>query len=262
MKVRKPVVAGSFYPSDPERLRTYVEKLMEDPPNLEGSMKGLISPHAGYMYSGYTAGRVYGLLMGKDYRRVLLIGPSHFVDFEGYSFGDFDLFETPLGAVKVDREAIFSFTEDRKYFDGLPHLYEHSLEVQLPFLQVVLGDFSLVPVVYGRVSSEEIAKLLENFCDGRTLFVISSDLSHYYDYATAKTLDGYCHLWITKGERQAKLRCEACGKIGIEGALIYAGSKGLRATLVDYRTSGDSGGGKERVVGYGGYAFISSYSTT
>lgn len=260
MKIRKPAAAGSFYSSDPERLRSYVENLMENPPRLEESIKGLISPHAGYTYSGYTAGRVYSLVRGKDYRRVLLIGPSHFVDFEGYTFGDFDLFETPLGPVQVDRDAIRSFTKGRKHFDNLPHLYEHSLEVQLPFLQMALGDFYLIPLVYGRVRGEDLLEVLEHFCDDGTLFVISSDLSHYYDYETARTLDSFCHLWITQRDERAKLRCEACGKIGIEGALLYANKRGLKALLVDYRTSGDTGGGKDSVVGYGGYAFISSYS--
>ncbi len=258
MRVRKPAVAGYFYPSDPEELRKKVEGLMEKRFEPEGKVVGLISPHAGYEYSGKAAGRVYALVKGKPIKRVLLIGPSHFVDFEGYSFGSFEAFETPLGKVPLDRISIEKYAEKRKeLFYDEPHLWEHSLEVQLPFLQLALGEFLLIPVVYGRIEAREIKKLIEYFCDEDTLFVISSDLSHYYDDQTTRRLDSHCHMWVLKGSEEDGKKCQACGKRGIEGALLYARDKKIKAILVDYSTSADSFGDKRRVVGYGGYAFIS-----
>lgn len=258
MKVRKPAVAGYFYPSEPNRLRKNIEELMKESIELKGEVRGLVVPHAGYEYSGKTAGKVYMLVRGKPIKRVLLIGPSHFFDFKGYSFGSFEAFETPLGEVFVDRESIESYAKEKKdLFYDEPHLWEHSLEVQLPFLQLALGEFLLIPVVYGRVKAEDIRALIEHFCDGECLFVISSDLSHYYDDQTARKLDSYCHTWILEGDEDKGKLCEACGKRGIEGALDYAKRKNLRAVLVDYRTSADSSGDTARVVGYGGYAFIS-----
>ncbi len=258
MGIRKPAVAGYFYPSDSDRLKRKVEEFTEKVIEPQGKVKGLIVPHAGYEYSGRTAGRVYALVKGKPIKRVLLIGPSHFVDFKGYSFGSFEAFETPLGKVFVDKESIEKYAGGkRELLWDEPHLWEHSLEVQLPFLQLALGDFLLIPVIYGRAKAEDIRALIEHFCDGECLFVISSDLSHYYDDQTARKLDSYCHTWILDGDEDKGKLCEACGKRGIEGALDYAKRKNLRAVLVDYHTSADSSRDKTRVVGYGGYAFIS-----
>lgn len=255
MRVRKPAVAGYFYPSDRKRLEEYVDRLMDEKVEVEGSLRGLIVPHAGYECSGIVAGKVYALLKNRSYKRVVLVGPSHFVDFNGYSFGSFHAFETPLGRVEVDHLVLKGFPEEA--FWDMPHLYEHSLEVQLPFLQRTLKDFLLVPVVYGRVEAKRLKELLDTLCDENTLFVISSDLSHYYPDEIARRIDAYCHRWILEGKEELKKECEACGKIGIEGALLYAKEKGLKAKLVDYKTSAETCGDDRRVVGYGGYVFTS-----
>lgn len=257
MKVRKPAVAGYFYPSNRKKLEEYVDKLTQGAVKIEGSLKGLIVPHAGYECSGSTAGKAYSLLRVKAYKRVLLIGPSHYVDFHGYSFGSFEAFETPLGIVKVDTSAIREFSKEEEHFWDIPHLQEHSLEVHLPFLQRLLGDFLLIPLVYGRVKGEDVKNLLEQFSSGDTLFVISSDLSHYYSDEVARKLDTYCHRWILGDGESFKEECEACGKRGIEGALLYAEDKGLKRWLIDYKTSAETCSDNKRVVGYGAYAFTS-----
>lgn len=257
MKVRKPAVAGYFYPSNKEKLISYIEGFTKERSEIEGSVRGLIVPHAGYECSGPVAGKAYALLKGKSYKRVVLIGPSHYVDFYGYSFGSFDAFETPLGTVRVDTSIIKDISKEEINLWDLPHLHEHSLEVQIPFLQRLLGDFLLVPVVYGRVEGERIKELLELFPSEDTLFVISSDLSHYYPDKIARVLDGYCHRWILEDDINSKERCEACGKRGIEGFLLFAREKGLKLKMVDYKTSAETCGDSKRVVGYGAYAFIS-----
>ncbi|MCS6956999.1 MAG: AmmeMemoRadiSam system protein B [Aquificaceae bacterium] len=257
MKVRKPRVVGYFYPSDRKRLADYVDRLTENRLDLGECVRGIIAPHAGYECSGPTAGVVYSTLRNKSYKRVVLVGPSHFVDFDGFSFGSFDAFETPLGVVTVDKEAIQGFAENHRMMMDEPHIYEHSLEVQLPFLQRILGDFLLVPVVYGKVEGYRLKLVLEHFCDENTLFVISSDLSHYYEDSQARVLDSHCHAWILKREEESKQKCEACGKSGIEAAILYSREKGLKAHLLDYKTSAETCSDRHRVVGYGGYAFTS-----
>lgn len=257
MKVRKPAVAGYFYPSDKEKLISYIESFTREIPSIEGNIRGLIAPHAGYECSGSVAGKVYALLKDKSYKRVILIGPSHYVDFYGYSFGNFEAFETPLGIVEVDTMAIKEFSKGKEHLWDMPHLYEHSLEVHIPFLQRLLKDFLLVPVVYGRIEGKEIKEILDNFSYEDTLFVISSDLSHYYPDDIARLLDGYCHRWILEYDGRAKEKCEACGKEGIEGALLYSKEKGLKLKLVDYKTSAETCGDSKKVVGYGAYAITS-----
>ncbi|MFN3870065.1 MAG: AmmeMemoRadiSam system protein B [Aquificaceae bacterium] len=257
MRVRKPAVAGYFYPSDRKSLEEYADKFTQGTTKIEGDLRGLIAPHAGYECSGSTAGKAYSLLKGKGYKRVLLIGPSHHVDFYGYSFGSFEAFETPLGIVKVDTSAIREFSKKEEHFWDMPHLWEHSLEVHLPFLQKLLGDFLLIPLVYGRVKGEDIRELLEYFSSEDTLFVISSDLSHYYPDEVARRMDSHCHSWIVNMDESHKKGCEACGKKGIEGALLYAEDKGLKRWLIGYKTSAETCSDDKRVVGYGAYAFTS-----
>ncbi|WP_448584404.1 AmmeMemoRadiSam system protein B [Thermocrinis sp.] len=258
MKVRKPTVAGSFYPRDPEKLRETVYKLLG---NASSKVPvGVIAPHAGYAYSGKVAGKVYGLFRGSKGLSFLLIGPSHFVDFVGISFGDYEFFETPLGLVKVDRDRIEAFLmkfNPPRALDNLPHLKEHSLEVQLPFLQVTMGEFSIIPVLYGRVKPEFLLEVIEFFCEYGTCFVISSDLSHYYTDEIARRIDAYCHEGITKLDQEILEKCEACGKVGILSVLMWSKRKNLRPELVAYATSADAYGNRDMVVGYGGYAFFS-----
>ncbi|WP_448588452.1 AmmeMemoRadiSam system protein B [Thermocrinis sp.] len=257
MRVRKPSVAGSFYPRDREKLEKFVDSLLGD--RADKVPKGVISPHAGYVYSGKVAGRVYGLFKGLSDVRFLIVGPSHFVDFDGVSFGDYEFYETPLGLISVDRLRIEDFLKELDFpsaRDNLPHAMEHSIEVQLPFLQRAVGSFSIIPVVYGRITPEKLAEAIEFFCDDRTYLVISSDLSHYYPDEVARRIDSYCHEGILKANEESLEKCEACGKVAILASLMWSRGKNLKPKLVAYSTSAEAYGERNMVVGYGGYAFF------
>ncbi|MEZ0361415.1 MAG: AmmeMemoRadiSam system protein B [Hydrogenobacter sp.] len=264
MKVKGPNVAGIFYPSDPETLRITVTNFLKTSPLFPLKPMGFIAPHASYVYSGRVAGVVYkqmqNLDTSKDWR-IILIAPSHYVLFEGISFGSYQAFKTPLGLVEVDRERIEKFIQMEKSvrvsLSDTPYFKEHSLEVQLPFLQVLLNKFYIIPVLYGDASPKEIKYLLSFFEGEDTLFVVSSDLSHYYPDTVAKVKDNFCHAGVEGLDVKILSKCEACGIVGITGAILYAKEKGLKGKLLDYGTSAQSGGERHKVVGYGGYVFTS-----
>jgi hypothetical protein len=257
--VRRPAVAGMFYPEDPRELRETVESLLVDAPAGGPAPKALIAPHAGYVYSGPTAAIAYArLAAARDtIRRVVLLGPSHRVAFQGIAACRADLFETPLGRVPVDTAALDQITDlPQVQVLDTAHLREHSLEVQLPFLQVLLQDFALVPLVVGDASPDQVAQVLDRLWGGpETLIVVSSDLSHYHDYVTAQRLDRETS-GLIEGLSRVELHGEqACGCRPINGLLRAARSHGLAASLLDLRNSGDTAGPRDRVVGYGAYAF-------
>ena len=257
MVVRKPAVAGSFYPKDAKALKKMVDSMLEER-SFERPL-GIIVPHAGYVYSGKVAGKVYGLFKGSKDLKFLLIGPSHFVDFVGVSFGDYHYFETPLGLVEVDRESIDKFLDSFDFphaKDNLPHVMEHSLEVQLPFLQRAVDDFSIIPVLYGRIEPETLLEVIYFFCNEGAYLVISSDLSHYYPDHLARQLDSYCHEGILKLNWDSLKDCQACGKVGILASVMWSKKKNLKPKLIAYATSAEAYGNKSSVVGYGGYAFF------
>jgi AmmeMemoRadiSam system protein B len=221
--------------------------------------KAVIAPHAGYEYSGPIAASAYAPLAAARGRieRVVLIGPAHRVPVTGLSAPHADAFATPLGRVPLDRAALDSILD-------LPqvgvlhraHELEHSLEVQLPFLQVVLGDFVLVPLVAGDATPEDVAEVLERLWGGpETLIVVSSDLSHYHDYATARRMDGATTHAIEALRPTAIGYDDACGRVPIQGLLVAARRHGLQATTLDVRNSGDTVGSRDQVVGYGAWAF-------
>lgn len=258
--IRKPAVAGTFYPNDPVELREMVAGFLKQakPPGVVP--KAMIAPHAGYIYSGPIAGSAYATLKparGKI-KRVILLGPSHRIPFRGLAATGAEQFATPLGKVPIDKNAI-EIIHDLPQVEVLDaaHVMEHSLEVQLPFLQEVLGEFSLVPLAVGDASSEEVAEVLEKLWGGpETLIVISSDLSHYHDYRTAQKMD------LATSKAIESLRPEdigyeqACGRIPISGLLLAAKKHGLRAQMIDLRNSGDTAGPRDEVVGYGAYVFV------
>ncbi len=260
-QVRPPAVAGMFYPADPEQLRATVEAFLEghhtachQPP------KAVIVPHAGYVYSGPVAASAYACLRPARgrIRRVVLLGPAHRVAFSGLAVPGVDYFQTPLGLVPLDKEAleaVSALPQVRRLDEA--HAFEHSLEVQLPFLQEVLGeDFGIVPLVVGDASPQEVAEVLEALWDGpETLIVVSSDLSHYYDYDTARKLDTITSRAIEALDPGAIHFEQACGRTPVAGLLLAARRHGLRAETVDLRNSGDTAGDKSRVVGYGAYVF-------
>jgi AmmeMemoRadiSam system protein B len=256
---RTPAVAGLFYPADAHELRATVRGLLAAVPPVPPVPKAIIAPHAGYIYSGPIAASVYARLMParERIRRVVLLGPAHRVAFEGLAVSAAVAFTTPLGDIPVDMAAVerlLALPQVRVLDQA--HRGEHSLEVQLPFLQEVLIDFTLVPLVVGDAAPEEVSEVIETLWGGdETLIVISSDLSHYHDYATARRLDAATSRAIEALRPQDIGFEDACGRIPVNGLLLSARGHGLRAETLDLRNSGDTAGTRDRVVGYGAYAF-------
>ena len=261
---RYPAVANSFYPGDPKALQAMIDRLMENvtvsaEPDLKPP-KAIIAPHAGYIYSGAIAASAYARLAAiKDQiRRIILLGPSHRVALSGFALSSAKIFATPLGDIPVDTEmatALLGNNTIELQVDDLAHSQEHSLEVHLPFLQTVLEDFQLVPVVVGDASTETVSQFLKIVWGGpETVIVISSDLSHFHDYKTAQSLDLNTSRAIQNLDHQAIQSTHACGCVPIRGLLHRAKQLDLHATILDCRNSGDTAGSKERVVGYGSYA--------
>jgi hypothetical protein len=257
--VRKPAVSNLFYPGNPLKLKKILNHFLDNAPLYNIKTEAIISPHAGYIYSGQTAAYGYKQLLNLEknkHYKILLIGPSHFVPFHGISFGYYDYWETPLGNVKVDKEEINKFVLENQdlpiTLNTIPHQREHSLEVQVPFLQVVLNNFSLIPLVYGQIDFKIVEKVIEKIKDDRddVIVVISTDLSHYYPYDVAKQIDKYCILAVETENLEYLKNCEACGEIGLSAIIDYASKKGWKSKILDYRTSGDTAGDKDSVVGY------------
>jgi len=263
-KVRPAAVAGRFYPGDPVELRELINALLAQVPPATGpGPKALIAPHAGYLYSGPIAASAYAqLLPARDLiTRIVLLGPSHYVALQGLATSSAEGFATPLGVVPVNIEAV-------RQVQALPqvreldeaHTHEHSLEVHLPFLQTVLGSFTLVPLAVGDATPEEVSQVLETLWDGPgTRFVVSSDLSHYYDFQTARRLDRATAKAIEALKPDGIGEEGACGRIPIRGLLQTARRHGLRARTVDLRNSGDTAGPRDKVVGYGAFVFEQNY---
>jgi len=261
--VRHAAVEGLFYPSAPTALREQVEGFLHDiGPEAEAvrpRAKLLIAPHAGYAYSGAIAASAYALLRRTHtpaIRRVVLLGPAHRVWVNGLAAAEVDAFQTPLGRVPIDRETLDRLADLPQVIrSDRAHAQEHSLEVQLPFLQAALGQFTLVPLVVGDTGAQAVAEVLERLWGGdETLIVISSDLSHYLPYAKAKTVDHATVQRILRFDAGLTPH-EACGCEAINGALRAARHHGLKPRLLDLRNSGDTAGGHDRVVGYTAIAF-------
>ena len=260
--VRQPAVAGLFYPDDPAALQSQVRNLMAEaaPRVRPGVMpKALIAPHAGFPYSGPVAASAYAALGdgAERIRRVVLMGPSHRVPFRGIATTAAAAYETPLGLVPIDRAA-YALVETLPGVVTMDeaHRPEHSLEVHLPFLQILLHDFALVPLVVGDADAETVAAVLERLWGGNeTLIVVSSDLSHYHDYATAQMLDAETCDAIECCEEGVLGPYRACGHQPLAGLLRIARSRGLRPTTLDLRNSGDTAGPRREVVGYGAWSF-------
>lgn len=254
---REPAVAGTFYPANPTTLRHMLSDFLQDAKPSDKTPKAIIAPHAGYIYSGPIAASAYArLAAAKDIiSRVVLLGPSHRVYFEGLAVSSADTFSTPLGKIEIDKPAIESL-RDLTFVGYLEqaHAREHSLEVHLPFLQQVLNHFKLVPIVAGNASPDQVSQVIERLWGGtETLIVISSDLSHYHDYATAQRLDKRTSERIEHLDYQQLSSEDACGKVPISGLLKVLKNKALQIKTVDLRNSGDTAGDKYRVVGYGAY---------
>jgi MEMO1 family protein len=257
--VRPAAVAGMFYPGDPRALAAEVDDLLgsvgEPAPRL-GNPKALVVPHAGYIYSGAVAARAYEELAAArgSVRRVVLLGPTHRVAVKGLAVPSAGAFATPLGAVRIDAEALRAVRALPQVLESdAAHKLEHSLEVQLPFLQKVLGEFALAPFAVGMASVGEVAEVIERLWGGpETLIVVSTDMSHYHSYEQARAIDGATIKRIAAFATDIDHE-EACGATPLNGLLAFSKQKNLSLKLLSACNSGDTAGGKGRVVGYSAF---------
>jgi AmmeMemoRadiSam system protein B len=268
--VRKSTASGSFYPADPDALRNQIDGFMDNA-ELMGirNIKAIISPHAGYVYSGQIAAYSFKQVAGIKYDSVIIIAPSHAEYFDYSSIYRGDAYETPLGPVKIDKERATALAESspRIQQSAYGHRDEHSLEVQLPFLQVIFGkDMSIVPVVIGNQSRENIEELGsiagELFSDDNVLIIASTDLSHYHPYDTASKLDervsGLIGSFDTGGlmEEFTSDKAEMCGGGPVLAAMTISAAMGADSSkIIKYANSGDISGDRSAVVGYLSAAF-------
>ncbi|MFZ5555976.1 MAG: AmmeMemoRadiSam system protein B [Pseudomonadota bacterium] len=260
--VRQPAVAGAFYPGDAESLALEVASLLQEAGHTADAEaplpKAVIVPHAGYVYSGPVAASAYARLKaGRGrVRRVVLLGPCHRIAVRGLALPGATEFATPLGRIPVDREAAAAVQDlPQVTVSAQAHAFEHSLEVQLPFLQAVLGDFALLPLAVGDAAADDVATVLERLWGGdETLIVISSDLSHYLPYDVAKRVDSVTARAILAMEHTID-HSQACGATPVDGFLLAAKRRGMTPELLDLRNSGDTAGDRSRVVGYAAFAF-------
>jgi len=251
-------VAGAFYPGDPRVLEADVRRYLAaaDSTVLEFPLRILIVPHAGYVYSGPVAATGYRLVENlPDLHRIVMLGPSHYAWFPGLVLPDAELLATPLGAVPVDRDAArVAAGSPYVSVSAAAHQREHSLEVQLPFLQVVAPGVPVVPLLTGDIAPADAAGVVELLLDDGTLMLVSSDLSHYHDAGTARRLDAVTVRAIERLDPEALDRNSACGRTGIQTALLIARSRGYRVQVLDVRNSSDTAGPPDRVVGYASIA--------
>ena len=256
--VRPAAVAGAFYAAHPDRLRQDVAGLMAAVPECARSRpQALIAPHAGYVYSGPVAAHAFAALRdsASTPERVVVIGPAHYVRLSGIAVPTATAFETPLGRVPVDRDALACVRDLPCVIEAdSPHAPEHALEVELPFLQTLLGSFSLVPLLVGDAAPQEVDAVLEPVWEG-SLVVVSSDLSHYLDDASARRRDAATAAAIERGDWASLGSNDACGFLPIAGLLRQAERRGLKAQRLALSNSGDTAGPRDSVVGYGAWAF-------
>ena len=256
-RTRSPVVAGAFYPADPDELAALVDGLLGEVGPAEPAARpgAVIVPHAGYEYSGPVAASAYALLGGASIARVVLLGPAHFVPLGGAAVSGMTAWVTPLGQVPIDDDLRARAVDAGARVNDRAHQPEHSLEVQLPFLQRALADpFTMVPIVVGVSEAAPIADLIDALGGPDTLVVISTDLSHYHDAETARRLD--------RRTADAVLECDpgmigpedACGVFALRGIVELARRRGSQIRLLDLRNSADTAGDSRRVVGYGAFA--------
>lgn len=257
--VRPAAVAGMFYPEGKAALYDMLERMdaRTPAPHHASPPKALVVPHAGYIYSGPVAARAYASLKGKQIRRVVLLGPVHRVPVHGLVLPTASAFETPLGTVALDEAAMERLRAlPQVAVNDMAHRWEHSLEVQIPFLQFYLKDFALVPLAVGDATAPEVAEVLLAAWDGEeTLIVVSSDLSHYHSYETAQGMDRRTAEAVMAMSPERVGHDDACGSVPLRGLLLAARRKGLEPELLDLRNSGDTAGNRDQVVGYGAFAF-------
>ena len=262
MRFRPPVFAGRFYPAIPDRLREQVRDfLAQSAPPEACRPKALIVPHAGYVFSGPVAASGYAWLISHaaSIDRVVLLGTCHTPGIDGLAACDVDAFQTPLGTVPVDLTAVENALRlPQVQIDEQAHDRDHALEVQLPFLQVVLSSFTIVPFLVGQADAASVAEVLEGplWDAERTLFVVSSDLTHHLPYEESRRLDAATARAIEHFDEASLAPRSACGLNAIAGLLHAARHHALTCRTVDLRSSGDTAGPRDRVVGYGAWVFL------
>jgi AmmeMemoRadiSam system protein B len=259
-KVRPAAVAGMFYPSSRQALQVALAKLTRNAPGFEGKgVKAIIAPHAGYIYSGQVAASAFGALAQTAHpiTRVVVIGPAHYVGFRGIAVPSAHAFETPLGQIPVAQGALAKLTElPFVSINEAAHAPEHALEVELPFLQTLLHRFDLIPLLVGDATPSQVEEVLRMVAGGaETLIVVSSDLSHYYEYEAARRLDAETAESIERYAWNELSSNSACGFLPIAGMLIEGMRRGLKVHRLALCNSGDTAGDCRRVVGYGAWAF-------
>ncbi len=259
--VRPAAVAGTFYPAQPGALRAALDTAFGDarvPPAGAPVPKALVAPHAGYVYSGAVAASAYATLAPARAKvtRVVLLGPNHRAPLDGVAASSADAFATPLGLVPVDVDArARALALPSARVDDTVHALEHGLEVHLPFLQTVLGDIQVLPLIVGQCDTADVVALLDELWDGReTVVIVSTDLSHYHRYDDAVALDRRTIAAIVALRSHGIGDRDACGAYPLRGFLESAAARGMQAEVLDVRNSGDTAGDRERVVGYGAVA--------
>lgn len=274
--IRKSVIAGTWYPGSPKILRADIENYFHNVPDgkIDGRIIGLIVPHAGYVYSGQIAAHAYKIIKGEDFDAVIVLGPSHRTFFHGVSIYNRGGYETPLGVVPVDVALANDIMAQSEMISSMPaaHYQEHSLEIQIPFLQVALGEFRLVPLVMGEQdhqTCENLAKsIFSAIGDRKVLIVGSSDLSHFHSYERAVKLDSVALKHIEKMDSRGLLKdlenntCEACGGGPAVVTMMVSEKLGAnRAKLLKYAHSGDVTGDTRSVVGYASAVFYKIHTS-
>ena len=265
MSMRKMAVGGTFYPADPneiEKMFAYyneiLDKHLKNTDILKIIPKAIIVPHAGYVYSGFTANIAFRVLKNSMPKRVIVIGPSHKIYIRGASVDIYNDYETPLGNLNIDNDLSIKLKE-KFGLSFIPEAHkEHSTEVQMPFIKNYLPNTKIVEIVYGEITPSLLENIIDYILqDKDNAVVISSDLSHYYNIEKANAIDEICLEAVSKLDINLLHQgCEACGIIGIEAMMLQAKEKGLKPILLDYRTSADASGDKSAVVGYMSAAFI------
>jgi len=263
--IRKSVIAGSWYPGETSVLKKDIKKYLANVPDsdVQGEIIGLVAPHAGYIYSGQVAAYAYKLIEGKKYDAVIVVGPSHRIAFHGVSIYRQGGYETPLGVVPIAGELAADLMKYSKIIDEIPaaHAQEHSLEIQLPFLQIALGDFAFVPLVMGDQNAEtchDLAQAIYKAANKKKILLVgSSDLSHFHNYNTAQKMDSIVLDHLQNGDAEGLLEsldqdaCEACGGGPMVVVMLAAKKMGaVKSKLLKYANSGDVSGDRSSVVGY------------
>ena len=254
MNIRKSVVSGSFYPDKKEEILKYINQFNSFKTNNETfeNIKAIIVPHAGYIYSGFTANLAYKLASNKKIKRVIVIGPSHRVYLKGASVALYDEYETPLGNLKIDKEFSQNLIDKYDFLDfNVECEFEHSTETQAPFIKHYFENVQLVEIVYGEINYEDLSKVIDEvLVDSDNFVVISTDLSHFYTLEEAQKLDNICLEAIDKKDLKMFDYCEACGKEGIKAIIDWAIKNDFDTKVLNYCTSADVTKDKSRVVGY------------